>query len=311
MADYTLFDILRLEPYALFLSTRRCENTRENYGRALLTFHRWLTDRRLKPCEVRSLHLAQFINAMKGRYSGASLIRYSYTLMSFYGYLYAIEAIPKDPSPVLLTLGLRRPQRNPRPLPDAVQAKLVKGLKWSDLMDSRASCLILLGLYEGLRRGEIQALEWAKISLEGGYFDVKGKGDKWRRMPMHPKVKTGLYVLWCHSRYHYGLFESRYVFRPFKNRQDRPMSDIGVQMLFDRAKKHAGLAGVPFTIHSLRHTFASRYAEKEGNPYILQKLLGHDDITTSQAYVKISQNQAELAYHRVFVEQDQNLSRAM
>jgi integrase/recombinase XerD len=63
---------------------------------------------------------------------------------------------------------------------------------------------------------------------------------------------------------------------------------MGMEMLFKRLKKKAGLAGKRISPHILRHTFAINYLVKSNDPFSLQELLGHEDLATVQNYMHMN-----------------------
>jgi integrase/recombinase XerD len=67
-----------------------------------------------------------------------------------------------------------------------------------------------------------------------------------------------------------------------------PLTKNGVEMLFKRLKERAGIAGKRISPHILRHTFAKNYLIKSNDPFSLQELLGHEDLTTVLNYIHMN-----------------------
>jgi hypothetical protein len=74
----------------------------------------------------------------------------------------------------------------------------------------------------------------------------------------------------------------------FLSETRQPLTKMGMEMLFKRLKKKAGLAGKRISPHILRHTFAINYLVKSNDPFSLQELLGHEDLATVQNYMHMN-----------------------
>lgn len=163
-------------------------------------------------------------------------------------------------------------------LPRDVKEDTVTAL-WAKIDDPRDQAMFALMLKAGLRVGEVVALN--SDASEGPGQDrlarlrVNGKGDKERVVWLTPQ--TWLYLhYWIQIR---PPSESQAL---FLNQHGRRLSVAGVQY---RLKEYCRRAEVQVTCHQLRHTFARRLAEQNMPIDSLAKLLGHNDLQTTQRYI--------------------------
>lgn len=143
----------------------------------------------------------------------------------------------------------------------------------SSCKKSKYSSLFLTMLYAGLRKGEAMALTERDIDFVNGYISVT-KTVSIKRQITSPKTSAGIRQV--------PIFEN---LRPYlMYLQKKPYAAIctinaaNVQNNFNKILKRANLYKQGFTIHSLRHTFATRCIEKNVPPKILQKWLGHSSL---------------------------------
>ncbi|MFM2163524.1 MAG: hypothetical protein RLZZ383_3036 [Pseudomonadota bacterium] len=147
----------------------------------------------------------------------------------------------------------------------------------------------------GLREGELIALDWDAVDLENGLITVKRvptadqrgvrlgtKSGKVRYVPL-PGDLVGLLCSWKASGYHPQIV--------FPNtRGERHRSDARVfkrNQIFGRCLEKAGIPSMTF--HTLRHTFASHFVLRGGDVYVLQKVLGHQSVNTTQQYAHLAE----------------------
>ncbi|WP_290788348.1 site-specific tyrosine recombinase XerD [Halomonas sp.] len=152
----------------------------------------------------------------------------------------------------------------------------------------RAMLEVLYGA--GLRVSELVGLTTDAVNLRQGVVRVRGKGDKDRLVPLGEEA-----IEWL-SRYLRG---SRGVLmsdatRPalFPGRHDRSMTR---QAFWYRIKTHARTAGIerPLSPHTLRHAFATHLLNHGANLRVVQLLLGHSDLSTTQIYTHVAQARLE------------------
>ena len=151
---------------------------------------------------------------------------------------------------------------------------------WAMIDDPRDQAMFALMLNAGLRVGEVVALNCKAVEGPGkdrlARLRVRGKGDKERLIWL--TAQTWLYVhYWLQIR---PTSDSQAL---FLNQHGRRLSVSGVQY---RLKEYCTRAGVSVTCHQLRHTFARRLAEQNMPVDSLARLMGHNDLKTTQRYIE-------------------------
>lgn len=247
----------------------------EEAGESLLapgeaTLAAWLETRREQGYRLRSN--ARLLSSLRG----------------FYRWALGEGLIERDP-----LNEVRLPRVRPD-LPDTLdEAEVERLLAAPDLstdlgLRDRAMLEVLYGC--GLRVSELVGLTLDAVNLRQGVVRVRGKGDKDRLVPLGEEA-----VHWL-SRY---LRTARNALmadptRPalFPGRGDRAMTR---QTFWYRIKAHALTAGItrPLSPHTLRHAFATHLLNHGANLRVVQLLLGHQDLSTTQIYTHVAQARLE------------------
>ncbi len=151
---------------------------------------------------------------------------------------------------------------------------------------------ILWLLYDtGIRVSELINLRLCDLDRKKGVVTVMGKGAKERRIALGQNCLRNLaYYLDKHRPGEAELAEwgSAGEDHLFLSETRQPLTKNGMEMLFKRLKKRAGIVGKRISPHILRHTFAMNYLLKSNDPFSLQELLGHEDLTTVLNYVHMN-----------------------
>ena len=151
---------------------------------------------------------------------------------------------------------------------------------------------ILWLLYDtGIRVSELINVHLDDLDRKKGVVTVMGKGAKERRIALGQNCLRNLcYYLDKHRPDEEELAEwgSTGEDHLFLSETRQPLTKNGMEMLFKRLKKRAGLEGKRISPHILRHTFAMNYLLKSNDPFSLQELLGHEDLTTVLNYIHMN-----------------------
>ena len=151
---------------------------------------------------------------------------------------------------------------------------------------------ILWVLYDtGIRVSELCGLRLTDFNRKQGILTVKGKGSKERRVALGSNCQRNLvYYL---DRYRPDQEELAEWGNPdedhlFLSETRLPLTKNGITQLFARLKKRSGIKGKRISPHIFRHTFAIRYLVLGNDPFSLQELLGHEDMTTVKNYMRMN-----------------------
>jgi len=151
---------------------------------------------------------------------------------------------------------------------------------------------ILWLLYDtGIRVSELINLRVDDLDRKKGVVTVMGKGSKERRIALGQNCQRNLFYYLDKHRPNaeeladWGSAGEDHI---FLSETRQPLTKNGMEMLFKRLKERAGITGKRISPHILRHTFAINYLIKSNDPFSLQELLGHEDLTTVQNYMHMN-----------------------
>lgn len=161
---------------------------------------------------------------------------------------------------------------------------------------ARNRALLWLFYDTGIRVSELTSLRLANFDRKHGLITVTGKGAKERRIALGENcLRCVLHYLDRHrpdeqelaqwgnaAEDHLLLSETR-----------RPLTKNGMTLLFTRLKKRAGITGKRISPHIFRHTFAVRFLMLSKDPFCLQELLGHEDMTTVKNYMHLNDEERQ------------------
>jgi site-specific recombinase XerC len=186
-------------------------------------------------------------------------------LASFYRWARRNELAMIDPTD--LVERPRIPKRLPRPADvPGIERALALGLE-----DNRRA--VALMYYAGLRCCEVSRLQWGPdVDLLEGWLTVLGKGNKTRKIPIFPPLEPFLAA---------GVGEKGHVYRTKRGRPARP------ERVSSLVNEHLRAAGCPFSAHQIRHRFATHMLDRTKNLRLVQVLLGHANVATTEIYTLI------------------------
>ena len=228
-----------------------------------------------------------------GPRSAASLHRMKAAVRAFFAW--AVEAGVVEDNPARSIRMHRLPRKLPVFLTTAEKKRLLKELKgrtdFSTLRD-RAMIEVLLGT--GIRLGELAALDMDDIDLDAKHLRVRAKGN----VPQVKFIKTDLRTLlrrYLAERRRHGRPEMEALF--LSNRDGR----LCQRQIANRLAHWLRKAGIEkeLTPHGLRHTFATHLYGATNDLLVVQRALGHRDVSTTQIYTHLVDGQLEEALERL------------
>ncbi|MFT3961355.1 site-specific tyrosine recombinase XerD [Propionivibrio sp.] len=270
---------------ALWLEDGLAKASLSSYRSDLTHLARWLAERRQPPlCEVDDPALTDFVAMLSRTRRASSQARYISTLRRFYRYLLARGRIGRDP-----TLKLAMPVK-PARLPKVLSERDVEALLVAPSVDAPRGLrdrAMLETLYAtGLRVSELVGLKLYEISFDMGVVRVLGKGSKERLVPLGEQAVHWLRRYLDEARPELlGAHRSDALF--VTGRGD----GMTRQAFWKLAKHHAEAAGIAparLSPHVLRHAFATHLLNHGADLRVVQLLLGHSDISTTQIYTHVA-----------------------
>jgi integrase/recombinase XerC len=237
--------------------------------------------------------LRGFLRELSGYgFSKSSIARKLSAIRGFTRFLVQKNVLERD-----ISAGLKGPKQLPG-LPRALAFEDVNRLLEEGLNGSKKGLrdsLILELLYgSGLRVSEVTALDWGDVDIPERWLRVSGKGSKERLVPFSKSAQT-LLERWMSEEAEKGFLTEKDfpVFPAGKIKADR-LTDRTIHRLVVGAARKVGLTGV--TPHTLRHSFATHMLENGAPLRVIQELMGHDSLVTTQRYLKVTVEQMKKSY---------------
>lgn len=263
------------------------EHTREAYLRDVKQFFEFIDSEGVAVRDVTLDVLHRFTWQLHEMgISARSIARIHSGLRSFYNYLLLEGYMEQNPTALLESpkKGLHLPEVLSTEEIDAILS--VIDLSQQEGQRDRAAIELLYSC--GLRVSELCSLKMHNLFLDEGFLRVVGKGNKERLVPISPQAVKEL-QLWFYTRNTIipKSGEEDYVFLSVRRRQH--LSRITV---FHNLRLYAERAGITKTIspHTLRHSFATHLLEGGANLRVIQALLGHEQISTTEVYTHIDRS---------------------
>ncbi len=265
----------------LWLERGLSKNTQSSYRSDLALFARWLLPRGGALTAAGEADIKEYLAAR--RLKARSQARLLSALRQFYRHLHADRQRPDDPTARLESpkLGLRLPKT----LGESDVEKLLEAPDVETDLGLRDRAMLELLYASGLRVSELVGLPLPRVDLRQGVVQVLGKGGKERLVPMGDLAIdwVGRYVNDARKT----LQEGQASDWLFVTRRGGPMSRQNFWMLIKRYAEQAGIRA-SLSPHGLRHAFATHLLEHGADLRILQSLLGHADLSTTQIYTHVA-----------------------
>jgi integrase/recombinase XerD len=270
---------------ALWLEDGLARNTLDSYRRDLAQLAAWL-DRQHGKALLAADHadlLGYLAYKVKGRAKATTTSRQLSSLKRFYRYWLREGRIKADP-----TLRIDSP-RLPRPLPKSLTEEdveaLLEGPDVNQTLGLRDKAMLETLYASGLRVSELVSLRLGQVSQDMGVARVVGKGSKERLVPLGEEALAwiGRYVKEARP----ALLRGRASDDLFVTARGAAMTR---QMFWHLLRRHALTAGLkkPISPHTLRHAFATHLLNHGADLRVVQLLLGHSDISTTQIYTHVA-----------------------
>ena len=302
-ADKTLnndaFTLIDAFCTSLWLEEGLADQTLQAYRSDLVQLQRWLSQHQSNDCEhpnnlrtvnAETLHKhVQSLNNLKP----STLNRKTSCYKRFFKWL--ASKYPDCPNP---TLGLRSAKqglRIPKTLTEGQIKQLLLAPKIETPEGLRDLAMLEVMYASGLRVSELVTLPIHAVDLNAGAIQVMGKGNKERLVPMGEPAM--LAVLQYLARARTTLLGKRNSDSLFVTHLGKPMTRQG---FWKNVKRYALVAGIdsPISPHVLRHAFATHLVNHGADLRVVQLLLGHSDISTTQIYTHVAKDHLRAILHK-------------
>lgn len=227
--------------------------------------------------------LSAFLGAQKRRGLEASSLRIALVhLKVFFRFLVSRFHIEADPAEPLLSP--KTGSHLPETLPETQVATLLRSIDTDKALGRRDLAILELFYASGLRLAEICSVRLETLDLEDGFIRVTGKGNKTRIVPVGGRARTALEDYLTNERT--KLVRSRTSSEIFLSIRGGALSPDRVRQIVKERARQAGIKQNMYP-HLLRHSFATHLLENGADLRVIQELLGHADISTTQIYTHV------------------------
>jgi len=269
---------------AAWLQRGLADNTRMAYRSDLEQFAQWLLLRGQTLQQVRRDTLLDYLSwRLEAGYKARSSARFLSGARGFYQYLLEEGLIIDNP-----TLQVELPQIG-RSLPDTLSEADVEALlaapNVEEVLGLRDRCMLEVLYACGLRVTELVSLTLDQLNMRQGIVRVMGKGSKERLVPLGETALDWLVLYLKDGRRELLTAAATDVLFPSQRGQQMTR-----QTFWHRIKLHAKVAGItkPLSPHTLRHAFATHLLNHGADLRVVQMLLGHSDLSTTQIYTHVA-----------------------
>jgi integrase/recombinase XerD len=231
--------------------------------------------------------ILRHIKELREGHAPASVVRALAAIRGFFRYHHAEGHIPDDPAEGLL--GQRLESRLPPVLTEAAVEKLLEAFAGDDLLALRNRAILHTIYASGCRVSEIVGLDTHSLVLDHRCLRVEGKGRRERLVPLSPRALALIERYLKDVRPALAARRAgRSDDRLFLSRTGRPLDRIRLYQILRLAADQAGLQ-VAVSPHALRHSFATHLVSGGADLRVVQELLGHASLATTQVYTHVDQ----------------------
>jgi integrase/recombinase XerD len=227
------------------------------------------------------------------RLSPASIKLVVVAIKIFFRWLQQRQRIPKDPAEVLPLPRLER--YLPETMNELQVERLLDGVSSNAPRGLRDRAILELLYASGLRVSELVNARLENLDLDARFIRVTGKGNKTRIVPIGSKAcdAIGLYL----NRERPGMVKKKTGSEVFLSTRGTKLTTVRIWQI---VKQSAKLAGLDLNVypHLLRHSFATHLLSNGADLRVIQELLGHADISTTEIYTHVDQKRLKAVHHK-------------
>lgn len=280
----------------LFVERGLARNTISSYRADLKKFHSFLKKKgKTSVDNITREDIRNFLMDLKDKkLSVNSIARNLICIKSFFKYLINERIIKDDITAVLESPKLWKK------LPDTLSIeevdKIILKANFKNRQGIRDKAILEVLYGTGMRVSEAVNLKLRDINFEVGFLKCKGKGQKERIVPFGDKAKTAIKRYLKEARPKF-ILKKRDVPEIFLSRLGRPISRVSIWKMIKTYTRKANIKK-NITPHTLRHSFATHMLEGGADLRVVQELLGHADISTTQVYTHINKDRLKSIHHK-------------
>lgn len=278
------------------------QNTCRSYAQNLKEFRAYIEKqsssaqpvKRLQANEIDRLMVRRYLGWLYKRNKKSTIARKLSALRSFFKYLVKHRVIQESPVDSILT------PKTEKTIPVYLSVddmfRLLDSLKRDSLLDLRNRAIFETFYSSGLRVSEMEGLDTADIDLEAYEIRVLGKGNKERVVPVGKRAVEAVRDYRKVLQKIKGIdIEAQGAL--FFNKDGGRLTTRSIARILDKLARTCGFE-VPISPHVLRHTFATHMLDAGADMRIVQELLGHKSLSTTQKYTHVSMDRLMQTYDK-------------
>lgn len=285
-----------LEKYRAYLQNERyySPHTINNYTKDILEYLKYLEQDNITLTNT-GLNLARnyaYTLANKNL-KPTSINRKLSSIRNFYRFLITQEVVKSNPFDAIETIKIEKKLPNYLYLDDL--ETLFNSIDQSTPLGVRNYCLLELLYGTGIRVSELCNIKLHDIDFYNNNILITGKGNKQRYVPIHQSLREILITYLNFARNELLKDSDEIVDNLFVNHRGGPLTSRGVRDILKNLVNESGL-NVKISPHVLRHSFATHMLDYGADLRSVQKLLGHENLSTTQIYTHVSKEKLKESY---------------
>ena len=278
------------------------KNTEEAYRNDLSQLQSFIAEQASKNGEIpsweqfgRQQMLSYMLTLKEKKYASTTLARKIAAAKSFFKFLTEEHKVQQNPTDNIASLKVGRAL--PKPISVAQARRLLEEPAKNTSTEAKRDKAMLELLYaSGMRVSELVALNLGDVDISGGYVRCFGKGHKERMIPIYPRAAQSIDEYLKESRPH--IVQNRSDEKAlFLNVRGERLTRQGLWQILKGYARDANLE-VEVTPHTLRHSFATHMLNGGADLRMVQELLGHANISTTQVYTHLTSEHVRNTYNK-------------
>jgi integrase/recombinase XerD len=267
---------------ALWMERGLSDNTLSAYRSDLYKFSTWLQKQQIELTNVEANEILAYL-ALAENKSARTVARRLSSLRRMYEYLLREDQIKQNP--VSNVDAPRLGRSLPKTLTESEVEALLEAPEVEDVLGLRDRCMLELLYATGLRVSELVGLTIQQVNLRQGVVRVTGKGNKERLVPLGEEATQWLEQYLKSGRNE--ILNNSVSDALFPSKRGKAMTR---QTFWHMIKRYTVIAGInkKLSPHVLRHAFATHLINHGADLRVVQMLLGHSDISTTQIYTHVA-----------------------
>jgi integrase/recombinase XerC len=238
----------------------------------------------MEPGQITVLMIRGYLTSLHKKNSKATIARKLSAVRSFFKYLVKHGFLQNSPAELVMTP--KQSRHIPVYLSVDEMLRMLDGISVDTLFGTRDRAMFETVYSSGLRVSELAGMNVADVDFAGGMIRVVGKGDKERRVPV------GGHALAAIEAYRKRLArEAGIGVEPegalFLNKYGKRLTTRSMARILEKIARQCGIP-VPVSPHALRHSFATHMLDAGADLKVVQELLGHESLATTQKYTHVS-----------------------